>query len=336
MKYSLIILMVFFSFNSIANEPSALSPTILNLPTGPGSISGLGESFTPLLNSGTSSQNIPLSVPPGIAGLVPDLSINYSSGYGNSIVGMGRILNMPYIQRQADQGLPEYDDSDTYIDQNGSELVKISENTYRTQFSESFSLYTKLDSGWQVSLPNGIQLFLGETASAQVVSGTSVFSWHLQKTTDTHGNSINYNYGSLDGTNQIYLSSIIYSGDNAENGQSITLDYELRQDTILNYKSGFELITRYRLDKITTKSLGLNVRVYDLSYQGSTDWRPQSVLQDIAVYNADETLLLSKTEFTYSQFDSSQIQIESIPSGQNTAFGTPDTRLNRFKSGWFT
>jgi len=318
-------ILVMVSLGALASDPSGISPTILNLPTGPGSISGLGESFSPALNSGTSSQNIPLAVPPGIAGLVPDVSVRYSSGFGNGIVGMGRILNMPYIQRQTDQGLPEYDGTDTYIDQNGSELVKVSSNTYRAQFSESFALYTKLDAGWQVSLPNGIQMYLGKTSSARVAEGSNIFSWHLEKSQDTNGNLINYQYSSLDDSKQIFLSRIIYSGEDSSSAQSVVFSYEERPDTILSYKPGFEVATRYRLDNITTQSLASNIRVYDFEYFNQTDWAPQSTLQSISVKNGNQTIELSKTEFAYSQYVSSDVQIESIPSGRYALFGTADT-----------
>ncbi|WP_295450098.1 hypothetical protein [uncultured Thiodictyon sp.] len=56
-------------------DKSGVQPTVLSLPSGPGSIEGLGESFQPQLNSGTASYAVPFAVPPGRAGFAPSIGI---------------------------------------------------------------------------------------------------------------------------------------------------------------------------------------------------------------------------------------------------------------------
>ncbi len=65
-----------------ADDKSGVKPTNISLPSGPGSIEGLGESFEPQLNSGTFSYRVPLQLPP-IRGGAPALALEYSSGTGN-------------------------------------------------------------------------------------------------------------------------------------------------------------------------------------------------------------------------------------------------------------
>src|SRR4051794_29331206 len=70
-------------------DKTGTSPSVLSLPSGPGSIEGLGKSFQPLLNTGGASFTIPIEVPLGPAGWAPAVSLSYHSGQGNSALGQG-------------------------------------------------------------------------------------------------------------------------------------------------------------------------------------------------------------------------------------------------------
>ena len=93
-----------------ADDKSGVKPSVLSLPSGPGSIEGLGESFEPQLNTGTSSHSIRLKVPPGRAGFAPDLTLAYNSGSGNGPFGLGWSVPLPSLQRQTEKGTPRYTD----------------------------------------------------------------------------------------------------------------------------------------------------------------------------------------------------------------------------------
>src|SRR3990172_4310808 len=73
----------------LAADKNGVSPNAISRPTGPGSLEGLGDSFQPALNSGTARYSVSLIVPPGVAGFSPSLTLNYDSGHGCGIVGMG-------------------------------------------------------------------------------------------------------------------------------------------------------------------------------------------------------------------------------------------------------
>src|SRR5215510_14478357 len=93
------------SLTSHAADKSGVQPNTISLPSGPGSIEGLGESFEPQLNSGTFAYRIPLKLPP-VRGGAPGLVLTYNSGNGNGILGQGWTLRIPCIRRQTDKGLP--------------------------------------------------------------------------------------------------------------------------------------------------------------------------------------------------------------------------------------
>ena len=63
---SLVMLVVLVSGAVAENQnKSGVEPQVLKLPEGPGSISGLGESFEPNLNNGTATYQVKIEVPPG-------------------------------------------------------------------------------------------------------------------------------------------------------------------------------------------------------------------------------------------------------------------------------
>ncbi|MCP4113727.1 MAG: hypothetical protein GY749_50735, partial [Desulfobacteraceae bacterium] len=153
-----LIIIILTSLSHASVDKSGVKPNVLSLPSGPGSIEGLGESFEPQLNSGTATYRVLLATPPGRAGFAPELALTYNSGNGNSFFGLGWKLDIPYIQRQTDKGLPYYtdfpgkdgvdndkdgqtdepDEFDTFIYSNGEELVPIADGSFRCENESDF------------------------------------------------------------------------------------------------------------------------------------------------------------------------------------------------------
>src|ERR1051325_3446517 len=96
----------FLVFHCPAADKSAVGPSAISVPKGPGSIEGLGESFQPSLNSGTAKYGVGIKVPPGTAGHAPSLSLSYEGGGGNGWLGIGWALPTAYIQCRTDKGMP--------------------------------------------------------------------------------------------------------------------------------------------------------------------------------------------------------------------------------------
>src|SRR5436190_8610973 len=128
-----------------AADKSGVTPNTISVPTGPGSIEGLGESFQPTLNTGTAKYGLTIKVPPGPAGHAPTVALSYEGGRGNGPLGFGWGLNTPFVQRQTDKGIPRYADAsrgttdacaggeaagaDRFLTDSGEELVPVAPAT---------------------------------------------------------------------------------------------------------------------------------------------------------------------------------------------------------------
>lgn len=107
-------------------EAKGISPPSISLPKGGGAIKGIGEKFQMNPVTGTGSMSVPIATSPSRSDFFPKLAINYDSGAGNGIFGLGWNLSIPSITRKTDKGLPKYldaDESDTYILSEAEDLV---------------------------------------------------------------------------------------------------------------------------------------------------------------------------------------------------------------------
>lgn len=323
-----------------ALDKSAVQPTVLSLPSGPGSIEGLGDAFTPMLNTGTSGQSLAIALPPGRNGFMPSLVVDYSSGYGNGILGLGRKLSVPFIQRQSDQGLPnytdypngdkrdndgdgsvdEFDEFDTYVNENGEELVALGDGKYQVEFEQGFALYEKVAKGWLVKLADGTSLVLGQTA--RIEKGTQIYQWLIESATDVHGNRIDYVWRTLDDTAQAYLSEIRYN-HTGKGGMSVAFGYENRPDVITDFKAGFEIKTLKRLTSLEVKVEEKKVRGYAFSYEEISDWQPLSLLSTVTQSGRDGGHL-PPASYSYTRFNPNDVLTTNIPSAE----GIPLSRSN--------
>ena len=105
------------------SEPG-ITATQLKLPKGGGAIQGIGETFQSNEFTGTASLSIPIPTSP-CRGFEPQLSVEYSSGSGNGIFGLGFSLSLPSVARKTSKGIPKYDESDTFLLSNAEDLVPI-------------------------------------------------------------------------------------------------------------------------------------------------------------------------------------------------------------------
>src|SRR5476649_325208 len=126
-----------------------VSPSI-NLPKGGGAIKSIDEKFSINAVNGTAGFSIPLPFS-SARDFSPALSLNYSSGSGNGIFGLGWSTDIPCIKRKTVNELPQYFDeidSDTYIFSGAEDLVPdFKKDPVTGLFTEDqYGNYTKNDS----------------------------------------------------------------------------------------------------------------------------------------------------------------------------------------------
>ncbi len=316
-----------------ADNKSGVAPTVLSLPSGPGSIEGLGESFQPQLNTGTANYRVPLRLPPGRAGFAPQLALSYNSGDGQSPFGLGWKLDLPFIQRQTDKGLPLYTlwpDSngvDHVLYAGGEELVPIAQNVWRLENDTEFVKAERIGAGWVVHRRDGVTLTFGSTTAEQVQNTGRVFRWDLSQMTDLNGNVITFQYEKLGGGAQNYMTRILYNGTDPTAAMVVDFAYAVRPDIITDYRPGFELKTTYRCSSMTVRVANVPARSYQLAYAAVSDDQPMSLLASVTQVGRDGTSTLPPATFTYSSFDRNAGAARYVSTPASFDFADPYTDL---------
>lgn len=288
-------LVVFMPGQACATGKSGVDPQVISLPKGPGSLEGLGESFEPQLNTGTATYLVKIAVSPGVNKHQPDVALEYNSGYGNSVAGLGWDLNTPYIQRRTDKGLPAYADSDRFTYSRSGEIVPLADGSYRMKVEGLFMRFRKNGDTWEAWEKNGTHLIFGADATSRQGNTLGTFRWFLQKSVDTNGNEIRYNYATQGG--QLYLSEIRYGIMSDTVYKSAHFFYETRPDSFSDYHSRSKVVTSQRLKTIEVRSEGKLVRQYCLDYHQGLDF---TLLSSIAIIGADGVSALPPFSFGYS------------------------------------
>ncbi len=263
-----------------ADDQSAVGPTHLKLPQGPGSLEGLGENVEPNLSMGLMSYGVPIAVPNGYPGLAPSLRIAYSSGSSSSVVGMGWSFAPPSIERMTSQGLPHYTTEDRFAANGSDELVRVDEraNVYRARFESGFVRYSWVDEAgdgrggfWIADYPDGRVGYFGAGADgvqvpeARLAGEAGVFRYQLVEMEDPLGHRARYEYLKVDGTPLLHRVGYVWHEDDPR--YELALGYENRPDHISDGKPGFETVLTQRLHEILVRSRGEQLRRYELEYE---------------------------------------------------------------------
>jgi RHS repeat-associated protein len=206
-------------------KDSTFAAPQINLPKGGGAIRGIDEKFTSNPVTGTGSLRVPLPVTSGRSGFGPQLSLNYDSGSGNGIFGIGWSLSLPSIVRRTDKGLPQYQDaeeSDIFILSDAEDLVPVllSDEDGTSRFDEferdgyrvkryrprieglfaRIERWTRLDSGethWRSLSKENVLTFYGLDPDSRIADPEGinhVFQWLICRSYDDKGNGICYDY----------------------------------------------------------------------------------------------------------------------------------------------
>lgn len=290
-----------------------------------GSVVGMISGEFNVSPSGAATYSIPITVPPGTAGMEPDLSIQYSSqgqngllGIGWSLGGLSAISRCPASLVHDGRIDPVDFDSLDRLCLDGQRLVSTgsnygkSGNEYRTEI-DSYSRIKQYQDDINGAIPwftvetkSGLTYRYGLDDAAFKINtrhGFRTFVWAVKRIDDTFGNYIEFNY-ERDNSGEYYLDRIDYTG-NRDQGTlpyaSVRFLYENRNDTSERYiADGNERIRSVlRLEKIQTYNEEYKVREYILSYEyGEATGRSRLIQIDECSNNG---YCISPTQFTWSE-----------------------------------
>lgn len=258
------------------------------------------------VSGGAATYDIPIKVPPGRAGMEPNVSLTYSSRAGNGIAGMGWSLEAaPRIRRcaptLAQDGFSQTISYSGYdrLCLNDQRLILIdgqygkSGSVYRTEL-ESFSRISLTkdiadpQSGFTVERKNGNVAFYGAVGThgtpnaVFVAEGRSApYAWGLHRVKSRERNNILYEY-SPQGNGEVLLNGIYYTGRSGNQGdRSVRFAYGKRPDGQLSYQAQGKTTQSYRLKRIDTFVSDKKIREYVLSYGSVSNATSRSLLRSV-------------------------------------------------------
>ncbi len=283
---------------------------------------------------------MPIEVPPGIRGMVPNMMVSLSTSSANGLLGQGGGLSGSSAISRCSQSIEQDDvvgrvrvlQSDQYC-LDGNRLILISgvhgaaNSEYRTEL-ESFQKILANGSvggagpeSFTVISRSGSSMTYGGTPESRIShSSGAVLSWRISRLEDISSNYMKYVYSAS--TSESLLQSIHYGG-NVDVGQApflaVSIVYEDRPDTSSGYHLGAIQTSTKRINAIQTWSDTDLVRDYQFSYELNPNTN-QSRLKE-AKECAGSGACLVPTTFDYAssptQWSSASISIPHDLQGSN-------------------
>jgi RHS repeat-associated protein len=273
------------------------------------SAAGLKQSVFNVDPSGQANYRIHIDVPPGIAGLQPELDLVYNHRQSNGILGIGWGLSgLSAISRAkatyAVDGFNapvNYTNLDRYT-LDGQRLINVQGgygqpgSVYRTEIESWKNIVAGASpaEGFTVVTKNGQVWKYGTTTDSCILAsgGNGVRVWALHSVEDTNGNRIEFTYTLIPvtgatATGAYYISGIQYTvRDDTTANRFVQFTYEERPDPIEVYIGGYPVLTSYRLSRIDVSVANNNISgSYLLTYNTSVATR-MSCLQSVTQYGA--------------------------------------------------
>ncbi|KAK7699633.1 hypothetical protein SLS64_011587 [Diaporthe eres] len=284
-------------------------------------------------NNGLSRYMLKIEAPAGIkSGNEPDLSLQYSQGTPNGILGYSWALSgvssirlgPPKVVYDAVNKLPDgYDIHKPKLILDGNDLLNTKGTylevgtEYTTEINNTGLLVTALDESFLVKDNMGRKTEYGSTADSRVTCNNQIVEWRIKRQSDRHGNTINYEYiespqkaGSTKDVGTSYIDTISYcsntvTGDPAT--RLIQFGYEERPDIIQQTSQGGITTWAHRLSSISIGSQPnagkdpIFYRSYSMSYDSSATTGDSCLLQVTESSSANgQKVDLLPSSFTYT------------------------------------
>jgi Salmonella virulence plasmid 65kDa B protein len=276
--------------------------------------------------SGAATYTIAIQVPPGTAGMQPNLALTYNSHAGNGFLGIGwSLTGLSVITRCGGTIAQDGSRSGVNLSYNdkfcldGQRLMAVNGayGAAGTEYRTEIEGFARIISGGTQG--NGPSFFTVETKSGQkstyqavTLPGQSTpYLWAITLMTDKSNNCMTFAYGFGATNNEFYPATINYSG--RYNGSTCTgtynsvlfaIDTTARADVETSYLLGGKIFQRQRLRTIRTLSpmpVGVTaawVKEYRLDYGvGYSIASGRSRLQSVEECEGVGGSCLPKTKF---------------------------------------
>ena len=283
-------------------------------PTGNSQEVGFTEGTLSVSGGGAANYSIPIAVPPGISGTIPQVSLAYNSQGGNGLAGYGwNISGISTISRISSTKFHDgaidpvdYDALDRFA-LDGQRLM-LKSGTYGQNGAiyetENFSNLritsvgtSRFGSGpnsFRINYPDGSFAIYGSS-----IASTSRNEWSIVYWQSSLGVEITYEYVVDSESNAVKISKIKY-GSLAEELQLNEVEF-VYADRVRNeegYVGGYKTTLNKILTEIRVKGNGVGFRNYMLEY-GTTSLNYQR-LTKITEKSGDNTKSYNPTVFTYN------------------------------------
>lgn len=211
---------------------------------------------------GSANLSYPIELPPGRAGMIPNLAINYNSDASNSWLGLGWNLSVPSVDIDTRWGSPEFNtnleselysvageqvglqnninSTDLYLPNKAQNFIgRVNNAIFKPRVNTSFNNIERLGNSptnytWKVTDKNGTIYFYGDTTNSKILDDNgNIIKWNLSKVQDKNGNYYTYTYiqknyisGTLAGGKQLYLHKINYTAHTSNSNAPYEVEFE--------------------------------------------------------------------------------------------------------------
>ncbi|KAJ4065562.1 hypothetical protein NW756_005763 [Fusarium oxysporum] len=288
-------------------------------------------------NNGLARYMLEIETPAGIkSGNEPDLSLQYSQGTPNGILGLSWVLGgvssiylgaPKVVYGKVNPPPPDYDTSKPKLIMDGLDLLNPDreyngpQTVYTTEINSTGLQVKSLgeDGGFLVTDNMGRQIEYGTTLDSRIVTQPEgkAREWRIKKQTDCYGNTIQYNYIPSPQTentrdvNTSYLGSIKYCSNDVTDSPAtrfVQFHYADRKDLVTHSIAG-AIITRANL--LSSISIGINIggeitvnRTYSLTYGQSATTNDPYLSQVAESSEKDgQAVSILPTSFSYTAQD---------------------------------
>ena len=251
-----------------------------------GSYQGITEGKASVSLSGGLTYEVPIAVPPGFKGAVPNLSLSYNgqggigvAGYGWNISGLSTIARIPsdLYHNGFIAGVNLSDQDALALD--GQRLIPVTGKSQQYQ-TENFSniKIVKYYGDFRVYYPEG------SWAEYDNFSRWPVLEYPIKSWRDKQGNEIRYDYEFSDRTARI--SKIKYGGSKGkELFNEVRFIYKTRSKPVISYIGGYSFKRTHVLSEIQVYAHGRLLRKYRLEH--SRTEAGQERVSSITEYNGE-------------------------------------------------